>query len=60
MANSAGRPKSDNPASNQLRIRLNDSDLKKLNECSEMLKTTKSNIVRKGIDKVHKELSKKK
>lgn len=54
-----GRP-TNNPATNQLRIRLNDSDLAKLNECSNILNLNKSDVIRYGIDKVHKELSRQK
>ena len=60
MANQMGRPKSKNPASNQLRIRLNDKDLAKLKECSDSLKITMSDVVRKGIDRIHSELLQKK
>lgn len=54
-----GRPTT-NPATNQLRIRLNDSDLEKLIECSNKLNLNKSDVIRYGIDKVHKELGKQK
>ena len=53
-----GRP-TDNPAVNQFRIRLTDDDLKKLNEVSKALKLNKSDVVRKGINDLHKGLSKK-
>ena len=52
-----GRP-TDNPAVNQFRIRLANSDLEKLNECSKILKLNKSDIVRKCINDLHKELLK--
>lgn len=54
-----GRP-TDNPATNQFRVRLTDSELKKLNYCSEKLGMNKSDVVRKGIDLVFNELSNKK
>ena len=54
-----GRP-TDDPAVNQFRIRLTDNELNKLKECSEQLNISKSDVLRKGLDKVHKGLSKKK
>lgn len=53
-----GRP-TDNPAVNQFRVRLTDDDLKKLNEVSKTLKLNKSDVIRKGINDLHKGLSKK-
>ncbi|WP_243577942.1 ribbon-helix-helix protein, CopG family [Clostridium minihomine] len=40
------------------RVRLDDESIEKLNESAESLNTTKSEIVRKGIDLVHKSLKK--
>lgn len=51
MAKKIGRP-TENPAINQLRIRLSDNDLAKLENCSEKLGITKSDVVRLGIDRV--------
>jgi len=53
-----GRP-TDNPAVNQFRVRLTDDDLKKLNEVSKTLKLNKSDVIRKGINDLHKGLSEK-
>ena len=52
MANKMGRPKVKDPATNQLRIRLSDNDLKKLNECCELTGKNKSDVIRTGIDLV--------
>lgn len=52
-----GRPTSE-PKENQLRIRLSNSDIDKLNICSESLKKTKTDIVRLGIEKVYQEIKK--
>lgn len=54
-----GRP-TNAPATNQLRIRLSDADLEKLNKCSDNLNMNKSDVIRYGIDKVYKELGNKK
>lgn len=59
MAKKIGRP-TDSPATNQLRIRLTDNELNKLNACSESLGINKSDIVRKGIDLVFNGLPTKK
>ncbi len=51
-----GRP-TENPATNQFRVRLTNDDLEKLNKCSDILGINKSDVIRKGIDLVHKGLS---
>ena len=57
VAKKLGRP-TDNPAKNQLRIRLTDEELAKLEESSEILGINKSDVVRLGIDKVFVECKK--
>lgn len=49
-----GRP-TEKPAINQFRIRLTDDELKMLNECSKALGINKSDVIRKGIEKLHSE-----
>lgn len=44
-----GRPKSENPADVQMRIRLTKQDSDMLIKCADKLKITKSDVVRKGI-----------
>ena len=53
-----GRPASSNPKDTMFRVRLDDTSMSKLDECAEKLKTTRSDIVRKGIDKMHDDLKK--
>ena len=53
-----GRPPSDNPKSETIRIRVDSDTVKKLDECSLALDTNRSKIVRKGIDKIHDDLKK--
>ena len=48
MYNKIGRP-TDNPRCNQLRIRLNDEELKLLNHCCEKFKMNKTQVVVQGI-----------
>lgn len=50
-----GRP-TENPATNQFRVRFTDDELRKLNECSNALQINKSDVVRKGIEKVYNEV----
>ncbi|MFM9278145.1 ribbon-helix-helix protein, CopG family [Paenibacillus jiagnxiensis] len=53
-----GRPPSDNPKSEKIEIRVDQETMSKLNAAAEKLNTTRSDIVRKGIEKVYDELQK--
>lgn len=53
-----GRPQSENPKSELLRIRVDTPTLEKLDECKKVLNTTRSDIIRKGIEKIHDDLKK--
>lgn len=53
-----GRPPSPNSKHTMFRVRLDDSSLSKLDECAEKLKLTRSDIVRRGIDKMYDDLKK--
>ena len=53
-----GHPSSGNPKSETLRIRVDFDTIKKLNECSLALDTNRSEVVRKGIDKMYDDLKK--
>ncbi len=52
-----GRPTA-NPKTTMFRVRLDDDTIKKLNEASEIMNITKSEVVRKGIEVVHGSLKK--
>lgn len=41
-----------------LRVRMNDETLKKLDECAETKETTRSDIVRQGIEIIHEQIKK--
>lgn len=58
MTGKKGRP-TNNPAKNQLRIRLTDDDCERLEACSKALGINKSDVVRLGIDRVYVEYVKK-
>ena len=55
----AGRPKTDNPKNVRLEIRLTQGENELLEECAERLKTTKTEVIKKGIGLVKTELDKK-
>ncbi|MFE6077202.1 ribbon-helix-helix protein, CopG family [Paenibacillus sp. NPDC057886] len=53
-----GRPKSDKPKSKTIEIRVDDEIMNKLDISAEKLNTNRSDIVRKGIEKIYDELQK--
>lgn len=53
-----GRPVSPDSKHTMFRVRLDDSSMNKLDECAEQLKLTRSDVVRKGIDRIHDDLKK--
>ena len=53
-----GRPASDNPLRERLYLRVDNKTKAMLDECTDVLKTTRSEIVRKGVEKVHDDLKK--
>lgn len=58
MSAARGRPFSENPKETMLRVRLDKKTLEKLEECARRLGTTKSDIVRTGIEKIFAEAEK--
>lgn len=59
MTPTKGRPPSKNPKRNNTRIRLTDSEVEKLEFCSKLTGMTKADVIRKGIDMVYDEVTKK-
>lgn len=53
-----GRPPSNNPLKDRIFVLVNDETKNKLEKCKEVLNTTTSDIVRKGIDEVYNGLKK--
>ena len=53
-----GRPPSDNSMKDRIFIRADNETKAKLQECTDSLKTTRSDIVRKGIEMVYANLKK--
>lgn len=53
-----GQKLTDNPRNVRLEIRLTKSESKNLSDCADKMKTTKTDVILKGIDLVRKELEK--
>ena len=53
-----GRPPSENSLRDRIYIRVDKKTISKLDECTQTLNVTRSDIVRKGIDMVHDDLAK--
>ena len=53
-----GRPPSENPLKDRIFVLVDDETKAKLNECTKILNTTRSDVVRKGIDKMYDDLKK--
>lgn len=58
MSPRTGRPKSDDPKNIQLKIRADKKTIEDLDYCCQKTKSTRSDIVRKGIQRVKKDLDK--
>ncbi len=59
MSPRTGRPKSENPKGNAIRVRLDKDTENALIECAEVLQTSNSEVVRKGIWLVKSQIEKK-
>lgn len=59
MSPAQGRPPSKDPKRNDTRIRLTDSEAEKLKYCADKTGMTKADVIRKGIDLVYFEVTKK-
>lgn len=51
-----GRPPSGNPKSHRESFRLSNEDMYKLNVCMEKTGMNKTDVIRKGIDEVYKQV----
>lgn len=54
MSPRTGRPKSDNPRNYRFEIRMDKELAKKLQDCADRLQISKTAVIEKGIDLVHK------
>lgn len=53
-----GRPPSDNPLCERLYLRVDAKTKDMLDTCTELLQTTRSEVLRRGIEKVYDDLKK--
>ncbi len=58
MSPKTGRPKSENPKSEQIKIRATKDDKAILEECCKSLKSTQYDVIMTGIRQIHKSLNK--
>ncbi|QOR36354.1 ribbon-helix-helix protein, CopG family [Clostridium sp. 'deep sea'] len=56
MPKKVGRPPVENPKNIKLQIRVSQDTMNTLDECAEKLNSTRSDIVRKGIERIASEL----
>ena len=52
----AGRPPSDETMTDRIFVRVSKETARKLDECTQELEMSRSDVVRKGIDMVHESL----
>ncbi len=53
-----GRPKSDNPLKDRIFVLVDEETKAQLKKCTEVLNTTRSDVVRKGIKRIYDDLDK--
>lgn len=58
MTKKIGRPISENPLIERVYLRVDKKTKSMLDDCTQKLKTTRSEIVRQGIEKVYNDLKK--
>ncbi len=58
MSPRTGRPPKENTMDERIQIRVNREELQKLDECAKIQGTTRSDIVRQGIDLVYEKVKK--
>ncbi len=60
MSPRTGRPKSDNPKSTQIAVRLDNETVKRLDKVAESNSETRVQTIRRGINRLYSELNEKK
>lgn len=58
MSPTKGRPPINNPKDIMIRVRMDKETVDKLDACAEALNTSRSEVIRKGIEKVADEMKK--
>ena len=59
MSPKTGRPPKENPKDTRIQIRLDKEDIVKLDKCVERDKSSRSEVIRKGIHRIYSEGDKK-
>lgn len=60
MSAKMGRPVEGEPKNTRLHLRIDKSTVTKLDECAQKLNVNKSEVVRMGIEEIHKRVTEKK
>lgn len=58
MSKPFGRPRKENPKDTRIQIRMDKETLEKLDKCAEKKNTTRSGVIREGINLVDEGLKK--
>lgn len=58
MSQKRGRPPSENPKDEMIRVRMDKKSMEILDYCAEKLRITRSEVIRTGIKKVEAEIKK--
>ncbi len=56
MALKTGRPKKENPKNVEIGLRLTRETAEKLQKCADILKTSRTDIIEQGIEKMYKDV----
>ncbi|GHV43189.1 hypothetical protein FACS189490_13240 [Clostridia bacterium] len=59
MSSRMGRPYSENPRNVDVKVRLTQEEATNLEKCADKLKTTKTGVIVKGINKLWSEINEK-
>ena len=51
-----GRPVSENPKDKTVKIRMDNGEIKLLDDCAKRLKISRSDVIRQGIRKIYADL----
>lgn len=58
MSQKKGRHLVDNPKDTMIRVRMDKETVEKLEKCAKALDTSKSEVIRRGIDRIAEEIQK--
>ncbi len=58
MSPTKGRPPIENPKDTMIRVRMDKETMEKLDACAEALNTSRSDVIRQGIEKIAEEIKK--